>query len=813
MKISYGALASTCAALALVSISSGAAAQATPPDGGNSPPANAAPPPPSGPDGQGDIIITAQKTSTLASKTPIALSVFTGKDLDTRGVYSVADLQNIAPALNVGSAARGANITIRGVGTTDISSKGEQGVSFNIDGVPTGVAQIMSLAFLDLDRVEVLRGPQGTLYGKSSTGGAINLITNKPKFDTEASASFELGNYNARRGEAMINVPVVDDVFALRAAAVFNKRDGFILPVLGAPAMGPSQRALDDEDNWMVRLTGLVRLGSHADFTLAGTYGKVGGTGNDGSALWFRVINNNRSGSAAARSVFYNPYAGVLHDKFYNITGILNADLGDAVHFTYTGARIHLSTNDDYQPSVTDPVGGGGTPNYTWTAYGSTVKNDSHEIRFSNARPGPLTWVVGANYTREYIFENDLNWQVSATDLAVPPTSACPTPNYLPACYSPNPMIIGPTTHSSKGVFGQGSYAVSDQFKFTLGARYSDDKATRTYTIAAGPGPLPGGLWPDAAGNPCGPPNACIGNHEYGESKSGKLTWRLGADWTPAPNQLFYASVATGYKGGSFNDFDPVTHATKAYGPEDLIAYEVGYKGRPIPTLQFNSALYYYDYKHFQLTGATFLTPNITGGAPYVLIYTTTPPMKLYGWENELTWTPTRDDTVGLSAALANGSFGKGAKVGFIFVNQVDWSGKRPDSLATFSGTASYEHRFHMATGGFVSARVQTKFSNGYYLSDLGGQGNPFTPALANPVLAYSLPPTQYRQPGFTRTDLSLGYTSAGGKWSIMAYVRNVENKLQFIGAPQGMGTGNSDRVFARVADPRTFGARLSISY
>ncbi|MBC2666314.1 TonB-dependent receptor [Novosphingobium flavum] len=764
-----------------------------------------------------EIIVTATKTETVASKTPIALSVFKGDDLTKRGVVSVADLQNVAPALNVGSAARGANITIRGVGTTDITSKGEQGVSFNIDGVPTGVPQIMSLGFLDLERVEVLRGPQGTLYGKSSTGGAINLITAKPKDTLEASASVELGNFNTRRGEAMVNIPL-GDTFAVRAAAVINNRDGYILPTINAPVAGSSQRPLKDENNWMTRLTGLARLGDLGDITLSGTFGHVGGAGSNGEVLWYRALGQNMVANKAARTVYYNPYATGVDDNFSNITGIVNLDLG-GVKVTYTGAHIHLDTNDNPSPSVTDPAGSGGIPNYTWTQYQSWVNNDSHEIRFSNAQPGRLTWVLGANYVKETINEIDLNWQTQAGTISLPdgtpnnpndnPKYFCATPNFDYQCNSPNPQIIGPSTHQSKGVFGQASFAVSETIKLTAGGRYSDDKSSRNYTIAAGPAPG-ADYWSGANGLPCRPGNPCIGTKGLGLSQSGKFTWRLGIDFTPAPNQLIYASVATGYKGGSFNDFDPTTKTTKAYGPESLIAYEIGYKGRPVANLQFNSALYYYDYKHYQLTGATFIAPSVTGGPPVVVIFTTTPPAKFYGWENELTWTPTSNDTLNLSFALAGGEFGKGAKAGFLFLNQVSWEGKRPDSLATFSGTASYEHRFELANGGNIAARIGTKFSNGYFLSDLGGQpgGDP-----TQATTGYSTPPQQYRQGGFTRTDVNLGYTSENGKLSLSAYVRNIENKFQFIGAPNGMGTGSNDRVFARVSDPRTFGVRLGVKY
>ena len=228
-------------------------------------------------DGLKDIIVTALKTSETASRTPAALSVFSGDTLKEQGVVSVADLRNLAPSVEIGNAAQGVNIAIRGVQTTDFTSKGEQGVVFSVDSIPIGRPQVIGLGFFDLERVEVLRGPQGTLYGKSATGGAINVITAKPKDAFDAAASIELGNFNTRRAEAMVNVPVSDGI-ALRVAASFNKRDGYLYPVLKQKALG-NQPRLNDEDNWAIRASALAKLGDNGSLVLTGTVGHVGGTG------------------------------------------------------------------------------------------------------------------------------------------------------------------------------------------------------------------------------------------------------------------------------------------------------------------------------------------------------------------------------------------------------------------------------------------------------------------------------------------------------------------------------------------------------
>ena len=758
-----------------------------------------------------EIVVTAQKTSSVASRTPVALSVFSGQALQDQGVTNVQNLGALAPGLVVGNAAQGVNISIRGVQSTDYSSKGEQSNAFNIDGIPIGRPQIAGLAFFDLERVEVLRGPQGTLYGKSSTGGAINVITAKPKNELSGAASVELGNFSTRRGDAFVNVPLTPTL-AVRAAVDVNKRDGYVYPTLGNAQTVRSQDKLNDEDNYTARLSALWHYLDNGSVTLTGTFGHIGGTGNVNDGILYSQLKDGNGKSQ--RRVFYNPQAGRLNDHFYVINGEVNQDLGP-VHVSYDGAYVSFDAKDNKFYSTGDPNAAPGFPkSYTWSDYRAHITENSNEIRFSNAEPGRLTWVVGGNIFNEKIPEQDHNWQtliVSPADALANNLPVCAPPTLSAACNNPNPNINGTTKHKSEGVFGQASFAVTDRLKLTGGVRYSRDHATRDATIFAGPGPFLG-----ADGTKCGPLNTCVtgGLTNVGEFKGHKITWRAGVEFQMTPSQLLYATISTGYKPGSFNDVDPTKPGTgsQPYGYESLTSYEVGYKGKILPNLQVAASGYYYDYSKFQLTGATFLTPNFTGGPPLVLIYTTIVPVKMYGAELEATWRPSSHDTIGVNLTSAAGHYSGLAPLGFIFSHQIDFKGKRLDLLAHFTSRVNWEHRFDLSGGGFISARVATNFNSGYYNTDPGGDGNPFSGM-------YSLLPQQYKQGSFTRTDLNLGYTNANGKLSVDAFVRNVENDLQQLGPPQhinGNGTGGAvidNRATIRVSDPRFYGVRLTVRY
>jgi iron complex outermembrane receptor protein len=782
-----------------------------------------------------EIVVTAQKTSEAASKIPISLTVFSQDQLQTSGVANLDTLGNIAPSVAVTNGGHGDLVTIRGVTTTDNTSKGQQAVVFNIDGLAIGRPQVTQLAFFDLDRVEILRGPQGTLYGQSSTGGAINVVTAKPTNELEAQASVEYGNFNTHREEGMVNLPITDS-FAVRLAGSANYRDGFLNPTLyyttptnPLPATSNTQRPLDDEDNINGRFSAMYTFGDDGDLLLRFTAGHIGGTGNvSGFALYDRY---NDTGSYA-RQVYYNPMAGVVDDQYRKIDGEFNLNLG-AVRLSYVGGYLKFSGNDNYQPNNGEPAGP--TPTYDWNDYSAKNTYNSHEIRLSNAHPQRLDYVVGANYAREQTDEIDTNWYtyVEPNPTTLPVCNAY-APNTLPGCSTPQPNIVGENQHTAKGVFGQGNFHITDSLKLTGGVRYSSDSMFRHASIAVGPPPTPPGYWTDASGNPCHPGSPCVplangavALNDNGSESASKVTWRVGAEYEVTSSQLLYGYVATGYKAGAFNDVCPSTTGGPAkpcsYGPESMTAYEVGYKGTILPNLRVISALYYYDYSKFQLTQPTFLAESANGGPPAVIIYTTLVPVELYGWEGELHWNLTANDLFNISAAVENGFYRGGAghaTVGLDGAIPVDWSGKRLDNLPPFSAEMSYEHRFPLRDGAYLSARIGDKLSGGYYESFLQGLTAGGPPFLGPPVTGtfYAVPPQQYYQKPFNRTDLNLTYTSASGKLIVGAFVRNLQDKMQMAGVPLNVyvpGTANTgpDSVSVPVTAPRTMGIRVTVKY
>lgn len=716
------------------------------------------------------IVVTATKRAESPSKIPVAISVLEGDQLRTMGVVSVSDIQNVAPGVSVGRDVFGVNINIRGVTTTDTTSKGEQGIAFNVDGVFIGRPSIQGLSFFDIDHIEVLRGPQGTLYGKSSTGGAINVITRAPILgETSGHVGLDVGNLDTQRGEFGVNLPLGDTV-AVRVAGAFNKQDGWLKPVDGAEADGfyssaQGQKPKNDQDDRSARVSLLWQPRDDFSARLTATGGHVGGTG-PGTAVVDMLDNN--SGSAKLH-VLPNPFQTGLDQDFLNFNGEVNYDVAGST-LTWVGAHHHFEA-DDHTTSNNNPLANyngppPAQPMYAWRNYTGTVNTDSHEVRIANTEPALIDYVVGLNYFKEDIDESDHNWSAPVDN---------PTLEGSQNGIDP----LNNTVHTSYGVFGQATWHVTDKVGLVGGMRYSNDQVRRVGTFAAGPGP-----WPNPDGGLCVAPDNCVGPPANGEQKASKVTWRAGINYQMTPVDLLYASVATGYKAGGFNDFDPVALTTAAYAPEELVAYEAGYKGRLGSSVRWNSALYYYDYSKMQVSSLV----NIAGS---MVIYTRLIPTEMYGWENDLTWDLSANTSLVVTAAWQHSEYKEFmAGVG----QDIDWSGQSLDKTPTFVGSVALNHAFGLPNGDELRLRLYSKYSSSYLVSD-------FTT------------PVRLRQDSFTRSDASLTWVPQSGHWSLQAYVQNIEDKVQMIGQPGTYSDLIPNATTVAVAQPRTYGLRFNVDF
>ncbi|TDK65903.1 TonB-dependent receptor [Sapientia aquatica] len=694
-----------------------------------------------------EVIVTARKVGEPISKTPLAITAITGEDLKENSIVSVANIGEVVPNLVIGRDGFGVNINIRGVTTTDQTSKGTQGIGFNVDGVPIGRPLVQGLSFFDVERVEVLSGPQGTLYGTSTTGGAINVITNKPGKEFAASAGVELGNYNTKRADAVVNAPVNKDL-AIRVALNSNDRDGYLEPTLGANPGGPAR---NDQHDRAGRVSALYNFNPETNLLVATTFG-------DSSGVGYGVVPNLNTLQDASgtqqRQVFGNPFGGNINDHFNNYNLEFNTLLANtqltaiAASNQYHARELTSGTGDPL--GNTNPFG---DPQYAWRNCRGDFKETNAELRLTNATPSVFNWVAGVNFHNEKINESDHNLNALVSN----PTVDGSTNGIDP---------LNTTKHKSSGVFGQGTYKLSDTFSVLIGLRETSDSTERVGTFAAGPSPT------------CTNPYAdCVGGPNNGSESANKLTYRLGANYQFTPTQLLYAAVATGYKPGGFNDFDPVTKGTGPYEAEQLTAYEIGYKAST-NTTRFTSDFFYYDYTKDQISSLSIIDGNF-------VIYTHPAPATLYGWENAFKVKLSNADQLTGSLSFMHSEF-KHLMTGIM--GNVDFTGKSLDKTPAASATLGYTHNFELQSG-TVRTYLGTKYSSSYQLTDF-------------------IDGVQNTQKAFTRSNANITYLDQNGRFSAQLFVTNIENKLQMTSGPSSQAHPSYS-----VSEPRFIGVRIGVNY
>ena len=400
------------------------------------------------PDALDTVVVTAQRVSQLASRTPIAITALSPEELRSAGATTAVNLTNLVPnvLISAGSSAS-TDISIRGIASTNTTEVGDPAAAFHIDGIYLGRPQSAGATFYDLARIEVLRGPQGTLYGRNATAGAINLITNKPGRKFEGEVNVDMGNYDRRNVEALLNVPV-NDVLALRAVVSSTARDGYLFTT--SPANGFSNNR-DDARNLSGRVHALLSLSPATQVLLTADFNRNKGVGNGSVAL---ATYQNKTG-AEQRTQLGNRTEGIRDEEATGLTAEFTQRLGFA-ELTYLGG---YRTFDRDSASSTL-----GITSKTVSGF----RQHSHELRLASADPKALlTWVAGV-----YLF--DERGDIDGTFGSIPITPAIPT------LFGVQQFQQDPVTSKSNALFGQATFKVSPVARLTAGVRFTKDEKART---------------------------------------------------------------------------------------------------------------------------------------------------------------------------------------------------------------------------------------------------------------------------------------------------------------------------------------------
>ncbi|HEY6868510.1 MAG TPA: TonB-dependent receptor [Novosphingobium sp.] len=765
--------------------------------------------------GQGDttnetseIVVTAQNRAENVQDVPIAINVISGDALKEKGVNDLKDLGKIAPSVQITDDNSVIHVTVRGIGTYSNDESQDSSVVVNVDGEYLNRGEVMNLALFDLDRVEVLRGPQGTLYGRNSTGGAVNFITRKPgdKFAVNADASY--GNYNTVKVNAGVDVPL-GEIGGLRLSGIYSNHDGYF----SHPATPFAPAATSGQDKvWGGRAA--LRLKPAAGLTIDaavepaerenvnGAYGSVdlnapgnGPAGPGCNASGFvRVFPTQPqtlcipSGTnflaSQNRETYNQPLFGVGKGNKQDTTAVrgrVTYELSPAVTLTYTGGyRTSGRTGSQGLPVV-----------YQTTTFLNDVKTQSHELR-ANGIIGGVTYQVGGFYFKEKI-DNESGFFLQFLN---PP----PIPPF--AAFGNNGSYLSyfgrRLSSESKSVFGQFEVPLGDKLTAVGGLRYTSDSRKGNYAnggaFSLGPninywgaGPARKNIW--GAGNPTG---ATFVNLTSSEDK---VTWLVGLNYKPDNDTLLYAKVSTGYKAGGFD-------SVGLYRPESNTAYEAGLKKSfgPGSRSYFNLSGFYYNYKDLQ--NAILLDTSV-GGQVFNAGKAT-----VWGVEAEGVFRLSDNDTFSASFTYLHSRYDDFLGTYNVFTVAssttptngdvtslpipTNFAGNTTPYTPKYTITMGYDHVFDLGTAGTIKASAFSTFKSSYFTDFYNYR--------------------DLQQKALTSTDLSLEYKPENKLFYVQGFVRNIENTraLTYGGY---IAAGPDDILNWGYGTPRTYGVRVGVDF
>ncbi len=727
-----------------------------------------------------EIVVTAQRTEQRLQDVPISISAFSADDLKRTGTDDITRLAQNTPGFSFGRSGLEARPAIRGVRTENVAGNGDPTIGFYVDDIYQSRPAQAGQPFIDVARVEVLRGPQGTLFGRNVFGGAVSVVSALPSKDFDFGGDVTVGNYARVGVTGFVSIPL-SDTFAVRIAGTRETRDGYVRNI------AVTNNDLYSKDTKFVRGTALWTPTDALEIIVRASYWTEGGTG--GQAFGYKpqggFINPNATqaqfdatggrdltGTLVRNLNFYSLASG-QRDGIADFAG---RDLGVTVNpdpyiwqgqlrsfasleQTAISGQIKYSTDSIFIRSITS------YQNFSYVANSGEVagptagesrqirgsKATSQELQIGGVATKPFQWIVGLYYLNDKVFDEFGFFRTNINDGFA--------------------GSRGPFTAKviSKAAYAQASYYVLPQLRLTGGIRYTEDKKdfdVTNFRILAGVD--------------------VVNNSFQLAGTFRKTTWRAGIDYFATDDNMIYANVSTGFRSGGFNGgagTNPLIPAT--FAPETVTAYEIGSKNRFADgKVQLNLAIYRNDFRDLQvqnqfIVGTATLSAIRNAGRAYS-----------QGIEIDLQARPTPELTLN---ATAN----------FVKTEYTDYITSAPPNYPAAPAGFSL-------AGKQIPFNPKSKFTFGArYDIDLGGSGT-LTPS-ANAIVSSSYFNTDYNtvldlQDAYAKFDARLAWRSADKRYGIDLFVENIGNI-----AVKNRGVFGSQGLNASYETPRFFGVKLSI--
>ena len=637
--------------------------------------------------------------------------------------------------------------------------------------VPTPTTQALG-AYVDVERIEVLRGPQGTLYGRNTFGGTINIITNEPSFENvEYNVSGLVGAYSRYRVEGMLNLPL-GDTFAVRLAALSDTHDGYIENT-NQPGTADD---LNDKEMQFFRATLRWQPTDAFDASLRVASSTVD---SNGSAIWGYQQIGGYVGGVYRQGHQYAP--ADASDHFDQGPWKVSRNLASLADVESTSATLSLNwdwnfatlkviynfTDFEGQQQYDSDYSDGGDPlNNGFTGWDSAQETWSAEVQLLSSGEGPLEWLLGY-----YYYELTANWNWNALENG--------------QWIEPYWDRQGDYVSDSVGYFANGSYSLTDRLRFIGGVRYAEDtKGQRD--------PLDWNVWP---------PVPRPGDGEKGEWD--KTLWKAGIEYDLSPDVMVYGVASTGYRAGGINFIAP--NVPLSYAPEEVTAFEAGLKS----TLQdgrlvMNAAAFANQYRDMHAQSFIYL-----GGGGVSEFTENGGELDAQGLEVEVKWLPAENWDVNGWVSFLDAEFGEynvsklaglGNAGGRQDLNDpqrplLSLEGWAPALSPEFSAGMQVSHDIVLGNGSVLTPFLQTTYTGKYYAHDVNVPG--------------------VDQGAHTKSDLRLIWTSANSRIQAQAFVLNVEDEavLNRVVVFNPGGTVDLASLQAHWNNPRTWGVSVTYSF
>ena len=768
------------------------------------------------------VVVTAQSREQELQEVPIAIQVVDDKLIQDTAAYDLQDIATFVPGLVVSGQKTQPRFAIRGISTGDFGIGTDPAVGVYIDGVYSARSGGAVLAFNDVERIEVLKGPQGTLFGRNSAAGAVSLITKQPGRDLEGHLFTRFGNDGQRYVEGLINTPL-GETTALRVSALRNQSDGWL-------SDAASGKDLNGEDNWATRAAFRWDISSATNATLTWDHEKLDQLARPAIGIVPLPAAPGRPPTPPDPNTYLDP----RHAPLFNDVE------GNEESRTFDGATLAINHAADWgQISSTtawrqfdsvnreDEDGTNRRNLYLDTANIEDNKSFYQELKFSGDS-GRVNWVAGASYYREKAKQtSQVNVFTDSLDTLFLSQQLAPTPDgtlfgyfsdVLGSLGVPLSLLdhrwreqVDNTADSQAfALFGDTIWKLSDRSNFTVGLRYTRDEKKFSWFNGARSAPtldatiaqlmpLIGELPPElqeqamfalaVAGGDIVFANGTL----EGQKVRDKDTWsdfspRFVFDFHATPDTMLFASLAKGYKAGGYNSLD----IGAKFDNENVWNLETGIKQVvPDANLQWNASAYYYVYSDRQ---AIRLDPNSAGsGVPRYLVDTSDE--KAWGLDFGLQWQPSKSFSLDANAAFIDATY----------KDKIAPSGADISGQATgepyFSFSVGAQYHWQLASAGDVTLSLRHAFrGRSRCNADSQLQGD------------CSISPNFDVGTSQQRTDLRLGWTDASQHWRVAAFANNLFDKRYV----DGIGNYTTDvfgTTYATITPPRLYGVEVGYQF